>query len=372
MTDWTTINGQKQLKAERERRGIKIPLSTDAHNTPNTNTPQDAPTGPRMPQECRIQPTLALAFLERNAALGRVYDLLRNFDREYQNGRGLVEISTAYELFQDVYSRRRVQQILKQGQGVTWQIRENRVYLFAPNKVALNLDAGYLRGDQIIADTANMTGGIQQVKSVYYAAFHTTRKLKEGQQKNPMTRATLETLTGVKPRTQQTYDRLIKADGKPIERDADGKPIIKKGTKFATKVRKNIHILNDQWGDTEARHNAAVEHGHIFAVYDRKQNKTMIGRPLPNTYSGTLKTARYGRKKKVNRRIRDALVQNEGPGNIKENRETIFHQDENAALTALNRQGGGDLYYRVGSRTKPTVETPCMLRGFDAWYGVSI
>ena len=319
-----------------------------------------------------MQPALALAFLRHFPAVGRHYDLLRNYDREYQNGRGLVELATPYELLQDVCSKRRTQQILKQGQGKVWSVTGEHIRLFAPDKVAVNLDAGYLRGNQVIADTANLTGGIQQVKATYFATLHTTRKLQEGQEAAPITRSILETLTGVKPRTQQTYDRLIDADGKPIERDADGKPIIGKDTKFATRIRKNIHILNDQWGDIEARQNAAIEHGHIFAIYDRKRKQTMIGRPLPNSYSGTLKTARYGRKKKVNRKIRDVLVQNEGPGNLKDKRVKIFHQDENAALTALNGQGGGSLYYRVGSMLKPTVDTPCMLRGFDAWYGVTI
>jgi len=415
MTTQQIINAQKELDNRRKRRGIKAPLSTalvnsdreqsllrcdggtvrdqststpvdmsrppfpltrgptqTSHQRPASTPPQDDTQAPRLPQECRIQPVLALAFLRHFPAVGRHYDLLRNYDRESQNGRGLVELATAHELLKAVCSKRRTQQILKQGQGKTWDVNSKYIRLYSPAKVAVALDAGYLRGNQVIADTDNFTSGIQQVKAIYYASLHTTRKLKEGEEENPIKRATLEYMTGVKPRTQSTYDKLIKADGKPIERDADGKPIIKKDTKFATKIRKNIHIFDSQWKDTEARHNAAIDHGHIFAVYDRKRKQTMIGRPMPNSYSGTLKTARYGRKKKVNRKIRDALVQNEGPGNIKEKRVTIFHPNENAALTALNRQGGGDLYYRVGSRSQPTVDRPCMLRGFDAWYGVSV
>ena len=353
----------EKLGATRKALGIDAPVSG---YLPSQVAPEP-PEAPKLPERCRLQPTLALAFLERFPAVGRHYYLLRNYDREYQNGRGIVDRETARELLQGVCSWRRTLMILRQGEGVAWDTSGNHIRLFSPAKVSMAMGSGYLRGNDVIVDTANLTSGIQQARALFYATLYTTRKLKDDQKPSPIKRSSLERITGVKPRTQYTYDRLINANGKPIPRDDDGKPMVGKRTKLATSVQKNVH-LGDDWSDIEKRQDAAIKYGYIFPVYDREKHKQVIGRPIPNSYSSKLETVRYGRKKRVNREIRDHLLQNEGTGkDASDPRVTIFHPDENRALTSFNRDSRHDRYWRAGSNTIPTVKRACRLQGVNAW-----
>jgi len=360
MNSHQIINAQKELEKRRKLAGVDASV-TDVVSSPAANgqpanddhmTPSPAGHAPTLPEQCRIIPTIALAFLERFPAVGRHYFLLRNYDREYQNGRGIVDRDIARELLKDVCTWRRTLQILKQGQGAAWDTENGYIRLFSPAKVSLELNAGYLRGDQVIVPTAKLTGGIQQVNSTFYNTVHTTCKLQEDQKKNPIGRAKLEEMTGVKPRSQYDYDKLEQTD-----------------------ITKNVHLLDAEWSDTEKRHDAAVKYGYVFPIYDRKRHKKVIGRPMPNSYSSELKTVRYGRKKRVNRTIRDNLLQNAGTGKFKEKRVTIFYPDENGALTSFNRDSSRDRYWRQGTNTITTINRPCRLLGVDTWRmveGVSV
>ena len=336
------IAAHSNMRARRGELPDSEQSAPDASSNPRT--PQEARG---LPEQCQMPPTLALAFLERFPAVGRHYFLLRNWDREANNGRGIVDRETARELLQGVCSWRRTLQILKQGDGYAWDLAGDDIRLKSPAKVSIALGAGYLRGNDVIVDTANLTGGIQRVRAVLYSTLHATRKLKDDQQPAPMQRATLESITGVKPRSQYTYDKLA-----------------------GTRVYKNVH-LGEDWNDVEGRQQAAINHGYIFPVYDRKKRKRVIGRPLPNSFASQLVTVRYGRKKRVNREIRDHLLQNEGTGKGDQDpRLTIFNHDENGALTNFNKNPDRDHYWRAGSRTLPTAKRDCKLHGVNAWYAV--
>ena len=351
-------NGQKLLEHYRRRDNVDHPLST--------STPQDqgdpsawiadlvppaaTQKAATIPDKLKIDPTLALAFLDGFAAVAREYYLLRNYDRVSQNGRAIVTFEIARELLKGVHTWRRTLQILKQGEGITWDTSGGHIRLLSPAKVSIALNAGYLRGNPVIVDEANLTGGIQLVKATLHATIHSTRKLKEGQKPAPIKQTVLEQITGVKPRTQHTYNKLIKQ----------------------IKTRKNFHMIDSEWSDVEARHKAAIKYGFIFRFYDQEKRTRMIGRQLPNSYVSALELAPNGRRKKSNRQIRDALVQNEGPGNVKEKHIAIFHPDENQALTAFNRESNTDHYYQTGSILMPTSTRPARLRGAATWHAVGV
>ena len=347
-------NAQKLLKHLRELNGVKASLSTDIEPDHNgaldwiAELDRKHHSEPKLPNQLRIDPTVAGGFLRQHlAAVARLFYLLRNNDRVVNNGKGIIAFETARAWLEDVQTWRRSQQILKQGQGIAWDTTGGHIRLFSPAKVCIALNLGYLRGDVVIVDTADFTGGLQQVKSTLYGCIFSTRKLKENQKPAPIKQSTLEEITGVKPRTQHTYNKLVDVE-----------------------TRANVYILDDEWADIEARHNAAVEHGHIFPVYDRQQKKRMIGRPLPNSYLSKLITAKYGRKKKSNRIIRDDLVQNAGPGNDTEKRIAIFHADKSGALTAFNKDPVSDHFWKVGSVLQPNLDRLCRLSGADTWYAL--
>ena len=349
MPSLEVLEAQQRLEQIRNEQGIEPRTpSTDPDLSWIAELDRNHHSEPKLPTTLRIDPTVAGGFLrEKLAAVGRIFYLLRNNDRVVNNGKGIISFETARAWLEDVQTWRHTWNILKQGQGVAWDTTGGHIRLFSPAKVCIALKLGYLRGDVVIVDTADFTGGLQQVKATFYGCIFSTRKLKENQKPAPIKQTTLEDITGVKPRTQHTYNKLVDVE-----------------------TRANVYLLSNEWRDIDARQNAAVEHGHIFPVYDRQQKKCMIGRPLPNSYLSKLITAKYGRKKKSNRIIRDDLVQNAGPGNNTEKRVAIFHADESGALTALNRDPNSDHYWRVGSVLVPNIDRLSRLSGADTWYVV--
>ena len=351
MASLELLKAQQRLEQIRNEQGIKPPApSTKPDPSWIAELARITPSEPKLPTKLNIDPTLAGGFLRDNlAAVGREYYLFRNHDRVFQDGSGIVTFETARELTKDIHTWRRALQILKQGQGITWDTTGGHIRLFSPAKVCIALKLGYLRGNTVIVDTVDFSGGLQQVKATFYGCIFSTRKLKENQKPAPIKQSTLCEMTGVKPRTQRTYNKIVDV---------------------ATHA--NIHILGDEWANIEARQDAAVKHGHIFPIYDRQQKKCMIGKPLPNSYLSKLVTAKYGRRKKANRIIRDDLVQNEGPGNVKEKRIAIFHADKGGALTALNKDPRNDHFWSVGSVLQPNLNRDCRLSGANTWYAVGV
>ena len=60
-----------------------------------------------------------------------------------------------------------------------------------------------MKGKRVDLPIKTLLGGIGEVRAHFYASFHSGRPAA-----NPISRQTLENITGLSPRTQRDYDRL--------------------------------------------------------------------------------------------------------------------------------------------------------------------
>ena len=211
-----------------------------AHETTNTAA-CDPPPATRYPPLVKVYPAIALAMLrQERVAAGRVWLLLRHLD---QAGRGWVELDAVRaalcgrEAPLRLCGRRRLRQLLAEGEGVFWQ-REaraggDRLWLRGPARVAAALGVSRLVGRPVGVPVAALLGGIGDARAQLYATFHAGR-LREGWERgageqgsrgagvksispaplppcapasSPIARDTLADLSGVCPRSQAAYER---------------------------------------------------------------------------------------------------------------------------------------------------------------------
>ncbi len=192
-----------------------------------------APTA-RHPSSVKVYPDIALGMLRREqAATGRVWLLLRAIDVD---GRGWLAADETRAVLCDIESplrlcgRRRLRQLLAQGEGLFWQRDgRDRIWLRGPARVAAGLGVARLGNRPIDVPTATLLGGIGDVRAHLYATFHSGRAremtnvelrmtnderatnspyvLHHSSLGAPIARDTLADLSGVCPRSQAAYER---------------------------------------------------------------------------------------------------------------------------------------------------------------------
>jgi hypothetical protein len=163
-----------------------------------------------------IHPSLALALLRRQqVAAGRLWLLLRALD---EAGRGWLNRTDIEAAFADPDSpsyfctTRYLRQLLAAGDGLFWQ-REGseKVWLRGQAKVAAALGIDRLRGRAVELPFKILFGPIGDLRAHLYASFHSSR----GEEAGPISRAALRELSGVSPRTQQSYDARAEVEVQP-------------------------------------------------------------------------------------------------------------------------------------------------------------
>jgi hypothetical protein len=179
-----------------------------------------------------IHPSLALALLrQQQVATGRLWLLLRALDDE---GRGWLERADIEAAFTNPDSpsqfctTRYLRQLLAAGEGLFWQREgsdarpelaeraslepaERKVWLRSQAKVAAALGIGRLRGRAVELPVAILLGPIGDLRAHLYASFHSSR----GEGAGPISRESLRQLSGVSPRTQQSYDARAEVEVQP-------------------------------------------------------------------------------------------------------------------------------------------------------------
>lgn len=134
----------------------------------------------RHPSSVKVYPDIALGMLRREqAATGRVWLLLRAIDAD---GRGWLAADETRAVLCDIESplrlcgRRRLRQLLAQGEGLFWQRDgRDRIWLRGPARVAAGLGVARLGSRPIDVPTATLLGGIGDVRAHLYATFHSGR-----------------------------------------------------------------------------------------------------------------------------------------------------------------------------------------------------
>lgn len=326
-------NAQKELLLRRQLAGIKpaiaaAPGSGSQEFEPATtkDEPKAAPLS--VEDAVAVYPSLLLAMLKQDqVAAGRVYLLLRYLDSA---GRGWLPIQEIRERLTSkgsplkVMGWRRLRQVFHQGEGVFWeQDDQGRLWLKSALKIALELGCDRLRGNRVELPLKALLGGIGTVRAHFYASFHSGRY-----SHNPISRNTLESITGLSPRTQREYDR---------------KAQVKRQKNMAVGPRHTPIIAEEQsWQRGRA----------VFTLVDNQgkqgpKNRQYLAWRLPNSYQAPHRKRSKGRQKKINQQLTSLVkhgVQGNGQGVV----DKLFWMDGAAAGKAYNSDQRLDAYWPQG------------------------
>ena len=331
---YALLNAQKELEHRRRLAGVQPQQSKQLTEVDNSwlDKLKEQITAPLPVEEVEfaepestivVHPSVMLALLEHNLeAAGRVYFLLKHLD---SSNCGWIETSEARERLTNqaskthVFSWRRLRQILAEGEGVTWQRKNGRIWLYSVARIAFNLDCHHLEGQPTMLPVQALLGGIQDVRAHFYASFH------NGRQSTPISRERITAVTTVPERTQRSYDQVAE---------------IKRQVNYAIGERYTKANLEKR----------AWQHGQaVFCFFD---NDGQQGEPhgkyvawqLPNSYVGVATTRSKRSKKRINQRLAD-LWTNGAVGNDKPEIDHVFWPDGAAAAKAYSRQQQSDAYW---------------------------
>ena len=270
-----------------------------------------------------VYPSLAAAFLSSDlSAVGRLWVLLRAWD---DRGRGLYDLDQVYKTFSGdgspwhIGTRRRVQQLIKQGAGIFWTLRDRRggryhgLQMTGPVGVAMALRVGHLAGSPVAVPVADLLGGMHRANAALFSAALTLRG--RGKGPRPVTRQTLAGMTGAAASTQRTYTRTASIEARP-----------------------NYVTLPS--GDVD-RPGVFVYRGRV----EGRPGRAILARRLPNSYDPQLTARPRGRVKKINRILN--LVTNGARGETLKI-EKIYHDTAAAAWSSWGRAYNYDHYWPHG------------------------
>jgi hypothetical protein len=326
------------LKRHGEQREEAAPSGLDAclrHSSqpadPPKSPPQIADNNRKQVESVKLYPDIALGMLrQEQAPAGRIWLLLRAMDAQ---GRGWLYVDDVRALLTRkgaqfrVCGWRHLRNLLHDGEGLFWHRDKERIWLHSAANVAISLEVARLTGRPVALPVEVLLKGIGTVRAHFYASFHSGRK-----HDNPVSRATLEDISGVNAPVQRYYEK-------------------------ATGVRKQRNLaVGEQYTDQNVQ-NRAWHHGSaVFDFIDHHgrqgpEKRHYVAWWLPNSYEGCHQNCPKGRMKKINRQI--ALVKNGRRGTVCRTR--LFHHDGAGAAKAHRRSDGTiDMYwFNEHGRRKP-------------------
>ncbi len=266
-------------------------------------------------QTCSVHPSLLVACLKHEmAAIGRIWLLARFLDEQ---GRGWLTIDELRQQLTDkssplrVVGWRRLRQVLNAGKGVFWERDDfGRLWLYGNIRVARHLGVTHFSGDEIKLPIQELLGTIGEVRNAFYTAFHC------GRASSPISRATLQLVTGVPARTQRYYD-----DAHDTERVA------------------NLSLVADA-GDQET----SWQHGRAaFTFIDSQGKQGRAGASytairLPNSYTSTRYASLTGKRKRLNHKLKQDLANYGTQGNSDGQIQRLFFTDGKQAGRVFGRK----------------------------------
>lgn len=331
-----------QQPAERNHRAGEL--------TPTAAPLQEALSDPLNDRtQIKLYPDLALGMLgQKMVAAGRIWLLLQHIDR---SGRGWLNVAAAREQLTkknaafNICGGRQLRKLLARGEGLFWTRNNKRIWLRSPAKVAAALGITHLRGRPVALPISALLQGIGLVRAHFYASFHSGRTKKQSGspgnlggdiQSSPLSRATLQLLSHVKPRTQRHYEKQARVHRQP---------------NFVISKQSNKEDIQDQaWRRGRAWFRFTDHTGKLGekgAVYSAWQ--------LPNSYAGPHEQQPTGRQKRINQELADLSMKGmtgNGKGLFQDanNRPTehvrLFHKSGAAAAVSFNRHPDGDAFWR--------------------------
>ena len=327
------INAQNELERRRELAGIKITKKASpssfkpnfqpekTKNTPKSSSIETAKT-------VAVYPSLLLSILQQEQeSAGRVYLLLRYLDTA---GRGWLPVAEIREQLTrkgsplKVMGWRRLRQVFQQGEGMFWERdSKGRLWVRSALRIALELDCHRLKGNRVELPITALLGGIGTVRAHFYASFHSGRN-----SDNPISRDTLQSITGLSPRTQREYDRTAQ---------------VKRQRNIAVGPRHTKIIAEKQYWQRG---------GAVFTFVDSQgkqgpKNRQYLAWHLPNTYTAPHQKRSKGRQKKINQQL-VRLVDNGVQATDQLEIDKLFWPDGAAAGKAYSRDQEQDTYWPRG------------------------
>ena len=285
--------------------------------------------------KCKVHPSLATAFLSsKRSPVARLWVLLQAHDQYGQGtGRGFFDLDPVYKIFSGdgspwhIGSRRRVQQLIKQGAGIFWTLRNPQpgqggrfggftaIEMIGPERVARALGVGHLAGSPVGVPVADLLEGMHKANAALFSAALTLRTDDKGGR--PTSRQTLKGMTGAAASTQRTYIRTA-----------------------GVEVQSNYVTLPT--GDVDGP-GVFIYRGRI----DGRPGRAILARRLPNSHDPQLTARPRGRVKKINRKLN--LVTKGARGETLKI-ERIYHDTAAAAWGAWSKAYNDDHYWPA-SRT---------------------
>lgn len=296
--------------------------------TPVSIPPTSATPLLSLDSSIRIFPALATAIRHHQSApSARLWLLLKALDAP---GSGWVWAQTARDWFTDkktpfyLSGWRRLRQILHAGQGLYWHWDGAKIWLRAPEYLAVQLGVTRFTGRPVFIKIADILGRISHFNRQLYATFHTGRA-PEGDWGNPIARETIATETGCSPSSQRRYEQGVKLSVE--ENFAIGDPITPLNQQQTAYEQGTAYFVF---------HDVKGVHGPKGVQYNAWQ--------LPNSYGACQPHAPRGRQNRANRQLKVLSTQGM-TGNSKPRKAQVYFDDVKQMGRTINPQGCRNVYW---------------------------
>lgn len=282
-------NAQQTIRAYQRRDGVASTRPTPSVNVQDTisaavgtlslikTTASIDPTAAARPASITVHPSLLTAAMrDGRATVARVWLMARHLDKK---GSGWVLTSDlrSFCVENKIMGQRRLRQILTEGDGRFWDRTNNTsLTLYKPSRVANVGDYGRFTGRSVKMPVAAVMDGIHEFRASTLAAFHAGRPAASVD--NPISRETLEKVTGAAPATQRTYDKTAG---------------IAASINYALLATKDMEAAAWQAG-------RAAFNFTDFQGRHGRPNGSYIARQLPNSYKSNLIATSKNRTRRAN------------------------------------------------------------------------
>ncbi len=236
-----------------------------------------------------------------------------------------------------LFTWRRLRQILHAGEGIFWTTDNKDRLWFGAAKVAAALGLGRLTGQPMLMPLETITKGIGAFNAHLFDSWHGARS-----NQNPISQETLKEITSIPERTQYHYCQVEN-----------------------TTTERNLYI----GGKVEL---SQPEHENHFTLHDKKglrgnRGQRYYAHCLPNSYQSQNSQANTGRKNKINRKLKDLVINvgEEGASTSVDASSLLtysrgngdklikmYFTDVEKAVKVKSKNYENDIYVRTKRRTK--------------------
>lgn len=225
------------------------------------------------------------------------------------------------------YKRPRLRQLLTEGNGRYWQCDENRIWLRKTIVVISALGITRLNGRFVYASIDDVRGGISPFRAYLFSAWL-------GNHRNPMSRETIEHLTGLSARTQQRYCEIA-------------------GIQIVENLALGQRLTDTSEQEAHWYHDGVFK----FVDYDGRQgppHRRYVAWHLPSSYTSTARTAARSQTRHANKQLVVLANITGAPGNgrlfAREHITRRFHANGKRAALAQRRSesGNDEMYWQRG------------------------